>query len=150
MRAIVVLLGAMLLVACTAIDLPDEPPTPAPPSDGPTPSADQPTPAAPTDQVPPPVGEVPADIMRLLLDEVAALSGINLGDLRVDRAERVTWRDGSLGCPEPGLGYSQALVEGFWIVIVANDEEYDFRIGASGGPRLCPPGQGEPPLEEDF
>jgi hypothetical protein len=137
------------LAACTS-PAPPVGSSPPPPTYGPTPTDDQPTPVEPTDAAPPPVGEVPADIMALLLDEVEALSGVDLGDLRVDRAERVTWRDGSLGCPEPGLGYSQALVDGFWVVIVADGEEYDFRIGASGGPRLCPAGQGEPPLEEDF
>ena len=29
------------------------------------------------------------------------------------RAEQVTWPDGSLGCPEPGRSYSQALIAGF-------------------------------------
>jgi hypothetical protein len=29
------------------------------------------------------------------------------------------WNDGSLGCPEPGMMYTQALVNGYWLIIEA-------------------------------
>jgi len=43
--------------------------------------------------------------------------------------------------------YTQALVNGYWIVIEAAGKQYDFRVGSGGSFRLCPPGQGHPPSE---
>ena len=42
-------------------------------------------------------------------------------DIKVLSAEAVTWPDGSLGCPQPGMMYTQALVPGFRIVLQAAD-----------------------------
>jgi len=41
--------------------------------------------------------------------------------------------------------YTQALVNGYWIVIEAAGKQYDFRVDRGGSFRLCPPGQGQPP-----
>ena len=67
--------------------------------------------------------------------------------LVIVRAESVVWNDGSLGCPEPGILYTQALVNGYWVVIDAAGQKYDFRVGSGGSFRLCPPGQGQPPSQ---
>jgi hypothetical protein len=61
------------------------------------------------------------------------------------RAESAVWNDGALGCPEPGMMYTQALVNGYWVVIDAAGQNYDFRVDSGGNFRLCPPGQGRPP-----
>jgi hypothetical protein len=50
-------------------------------------------------------------------------------------AERVTWSDGSLGCPEPDMMYTQALVEGYRIVLLTDEGEVAFH-GASGEPPI--------------
>ena len=150
MRATLILFSALLMTACSAIDLPNGPSTPAAPTDGPLQPSEQPTPVEPTG-TPAQTGDVPTDILQALLDEVSALSGVVLGDLRVERAERVTWSDASLGCPEPDVGYAQVLTDGYWVVVIAGGDTYDFRIGDDGGPpRLCPPGEGVPPLDQDF
>jgi hypothetical protein len=39
----------------------------------------------------------------------------------VVQAEAVTWPDGALGCPEPGIVYTQALVPGYWVVVEAEE-----------------------------
>lgn len=81
------------------------------------------------------VGEVPDDI----LDRVLADARTQLGtdDLDVLVGETVTWPDGSLGCPEPGMMYTQALVDGYQIVVSDGTTELDYRVGAGGGFRLC-------------
>ena len=43
--------------------------------------------------------------------------------------------------------YTQALVKGYWVVIDAAGQKYDFRVGSGGNFRLCPPGQGKPPSQ---
>ena len=49
----------------------------------------------------------------------------------LSRTKNVTWPDGSLGCPEPGNSYTQALVEGYQIGLRHDDRFFDYR-GADG------------------
>ncbi len=48
-----------------------------------------------------------------------------------------TWNDGSLGCPEPGELYTQALVDGFQVVLEIDGERFDYRVGSGTDVRLC-------------
>ena len=92
-------------------------------------------------------GEVPQAILEAILKEVAALERAGPDQVAIERAESVVWNDGSLGCPEPGMAYTQALVKGYWVVVEAAGKKYDFRVGSGGSFRLCPPGQGQPPSQ---
>jgi hypothetical protein len=58
----------------------------------------------------------------------------------------VTWSDGSLGCPEPGMLYTQALVRGYRIVLQAGDERLEYHAGKSGQPKFCPADKAIPPV----
>ena len=58
---------------------------------------------------------------------------------RVVKAEPMTWNDGSLGCPAPGQVYTQALVEGFHVILEVDGREFDYRVGAGSDVRLCGP-----------
>ena len=64
-------------------------------------------------------------------------------DPEVVSAEAVTWNDGSLGCPEAGISYTQALVDGFQVVLELDGERYDYRVGSGTSIKLCEGG----PLE---
>jgi hypothetical protein len=90
---------------------------------------------------------MPRGILDRILNEAAALANVAREQLVIVRAEPVVWNDGSLGCPEPGMSYTQALVNGYWVVIDAAGQRYDFRVGGGGSFRLCPPGRGHPPLQ---
>jgi hypothetical protein len=92
-------------------------------------------------------GQVPQAILDPILKEAAALAKLDREQLVIVRAESVVWNDGSLGCPEPGMMYTQALVNGYWVVIDAAGQNYDFRVGSGGSFRLCTPGQGHPPSQ---
>ena len=48
-------------------------------------------------------------------------------------ARAVTWRNGSVGCPQPDLAYTQALVPGGLIVLRVGDWSYRYHA-ADGGP----------------
>jgi hypothetical protein len=76
------------------------------------------------------------------------VANVSVDQVTIVRAQAVTWNDGSLGCPEPDQMYTQALVPGFWLVLKAGEQEFDFRAAQSGTVRLCPAGQGQPPLED--
>lgn len=51
--------------------------------------------------------------------------------------ERVTWNDGSLGCPQPGMAYTQALVDGSRTVLEAEGVSYSYHAGQDDDPFLC-------------
>jgi hypothetical protein len=99
-----------------------------------------------TEENPPVKGEVPKGILDPILNEAAALANIAREQLVIVRAEPVVWNDGSLGCPEPGMMYTQALVNEYWVIVEAAGKKYDFRVDR-GNFRLCPPGRGHPPSQ---
>jgi hypothetical protein len=83
------------------------------------------------------------------LADAAMRTGLKRTDLKVLSAEAVTWSDGSLGCPQPGMMYTQALVSGFRVRIRAAGKELDYHAGRMGLPMLCPPGRAVPPSAGD-
>jgi hypothetical protein len=93
--------------------------------------------------------KVPQAILEPILADAAARAKVGREQLVIVRAESVVWGDGSLGCPEPGMEYTQVLVNGYWVVIEAAGQTYDFRVGRGGSFRLCPAGRGRPPLPSD-
>lgn len=88
-------------------------------------------------------------IVDAALIDAARRSGLPVSTLHVDRAEAVTWRDGSLGCPQPGMAYTQALVPGHRVRIVAGNRVLVYHAGRSGTPQWCPPGRAQEPLSGD-
>jgi hypothetical protein len=100
-----------------------------------------------TEKTPPVKGEVPQRILDPILKEAAALAKVAHEKLVILRARPVVWNDGSLGCPEAGMMYTQALVNGYWVVINAGGKTYDFRVDAGGRFHVCPEGRGRPPRQ---
>ena len=76
-------------------------------------------------------------MLDAIVADAAAQTGIDEAEIEVIRAEQVTWNDGSLGCPEPGMLYTQALVEGYHVVLDVDGEELDYRADAAGRFRIC-------------
>ena len=68
--------------------------------------------------------------------EVAKLAGVPADQVTVISAAAVTFPDGSLGCPQPGVAYTQALVDGYKIIAEAGGKTYDFR-GTGSSFRQC-------------
>ena len=62
------------------------------------------------------------------------------GDITVVSVEEIEWRDGSIGCPQPGMSYTQALVNGTKIVLRLDGFPYDYHQGGSRPVFYCPPG----------
>ena len=100
-----------------------------------------------TGETPSMKGQLPQGILDPILKEAARLANVDRDQLVIARAESVVWNDGSLGCPEPGMMYTQALVNGYWVIIEAAGRTFDFRVGSGGSFRLCPAGQGHPPSQ---
>lgn len=86
-------------------------------------------------------------MIRMALADAAQRTGIAADSLQLVSAERVTWGDGSLGCPRPDMLYTQALVSGWRIRIRAAAEVLDYHAGSrSSRVVFCPAGQSQEPL----
>lgn len=85
-------------------------------------------------------GEVPKAILEPILADASQRTGVAIDELEITTAVAETWTDGSLGCPEPGMVYTQALVDGYQVVIDAAGESLDYRVGSGGAFILCEAG----------
>ena len=75
----------------------------------------------------------PAEMIEAALADAANRSTTAKAEITVVSAEAVTWPDGSLGCPQPGMMYTQALVSGYRIVLRAGDTVLNYHSAARGG-----------------
>lgn len=100
-------------------------------------------------------GEVPDNILGDIISDLLERTNADSGDIKVIRSEFVTWNDGSLGCPQKGMYYTQALVDGYWVVLQIEGVVYDYRATVSGYFSLCegrngiiiPPPEGSVPKD---
>jgi hypothetical protein len=69
--------------------------------------------------------------------DLAATEGVDEGEIEVVTYERVTWSDGSLGCPDPDGMYTQALVPGYRIVLALGGAEVHYHGAEDGPPSRC-------------
>ena len=88
---------------------------------------------------PSPGGLLPARLLGDIVADAAGRAGVDPSAVSVVSAEARTWSDGSLGCPQPGMYYTQALVDGYQVIVMAGGKEYDYRT-ARDGFRLCEEG----------
>lgn len=70
-------------------------------------------------------------------DDLAKQLGIDTADIDLVEYQAVTWRDGSLGCPRPGMAYTQALVEGYRIQLQVESTQYNYHGAAGRDPFYC-------------
>jgi hypothetical protein len=71
------------------------------------------------------------------LADAAVHLGVSRADLQVERVEAHVWADSSLGCPKPGLMYSQIVTPGYLIVIAAGARNLEYHSDARGNVVLC-------------
>lgn len=116
---------------------------------GTTPVTERPARSAPPAATVPPsdepiVGEVPSEILAAIVADAAERTGAAEEAVELVTAMQMTFSDGSLGCPEPGMVYTQALVDGYHVIVTVAEEELDYRVIADGGFRLCERGDRRP------
>jgi hypothetical protein len=92
------------------------------------------------------VTNAPAEMIEAALDDADNRSTTARADIKVVSEEAVTWPDGSLGCPKPGMMYTQALVPGYRIVLQAGEQTLNYHAMSRGRPFYCPAGRVAPPV----
>lgn len=71
------------------------------------------------------------------VDDLAATLDVDAGEVEVVAVQEVTWRDGSRGCAQPGMTYTQALIDGSRITLRAAGRTYEYHSGGSQPPSRC-------------
>lgn len=93
----------------------------------------------------------------LTLEQTAQWAQIDLANsletdleaVRIMEAREVVWSDGAVGCPRPEGFYTQALVEGYLVVLSHNNEQAYYHSSRGQRPFLCPPDRRVPPIMID-
>jgi hypothetical protein len=80
---------------------------------------------------------IPDAVWTAVITDLAQRTDARSIDPAVVSATAMTWNDGSLGCPEPGQMYTQALVDGYQIVLELDGERYDYRVGSGTEVKVC-------------
>ena len=133
MRRLATLAALLLLSACTATT-PAQSGSPEPSNPA---SRFQTTEPLPSAGAPSGVPTTLSDVRLAAIRADMTKRGVASDQVRVVSAQSVTFNDGSLGCPAPGVQYTQAQVEGTRVVVQASGTQYDYRFGTSDTPHLC-------------
>ena len=83
--------------------------------------------------------------VRAARDDLA--DHLGTADIELISHENVTWPNGALGCPKPGMMYTQALQPGYRIVLRAAGNTWSYHGRRGGAPGRCErpqPGAGGP------
>jgi len=58
--------------------------------------------------------------------DLSTRAGVSPGDITVRSIQEVQWRDGSLGCPQPGMNYIMVITPGYLIMLEAKGQPYEY------------------------
>lgn len=119
-------LATLVGVACTA------------PSKAPALSVETPVPAEPSRPVasisPEPAAQPAVD---KAMEEAVKHTSLAPADIKVVQVEAREWPDSALGCPQPGLMYSQIVTPGYLVVVQAGTRVLEYHSDTRGRVVLC-------------
>lgn len=84
-----------------------------------------------------PEEEADMDLVERAQLDLAARLKVPEDEIEVLEVEPVSWPDGSLGCPQPGQMYTQAIVAGHRIVLGHGERIFLYHSGGEVPPFLC-------------
>ena len=137
MKRTLIVLCALITSSCAVATEPASTPTPrgiAPPTRIPyTQPADSPGGEAIA------TSAMPRAVRRAVVADAARRFKVSESAVVLARAEQLNWSDGSLGCPQPGQMYTQALVPGFRVVARTTEGEFLYHTDSNGQVLICVP-----------
>ena len=94
----------------------------------------------------------PASGLKGLIEEakadLAQRLSVPINDINLEEAKAVVWPDASLGCPQPGMAYTQVLSPGYLIRLNYDNQDFEYHAGKGGSLTYCknplPPVEGMP------
>ena len=82
----------------------------------------------------------PQDAIGVAVATLARQLNSAAEEISVAEVRPVTWPDSSLGCPKPGMMYTQVLTPGYQIKLVRADKEYIMHTDRGHRAVQCPDG----------
>lgn len=83
------------------------------------------------------LSDTAAQIVQSAVDDLAVRLDVADEQVIVVSHESVTWSDGSIGCPQPGMNYTQALVSGTRTILSVDGVDFAYHSSDRGEPFLC-------------
>ena len=77
------------------------------------------------------------ETVSMAREELAGELGIAVDGIDVVMAEKTRWSDSSLGCPEEGKMYAQAITPGYQVILEVDGQQYDYHANDQGLLKLC-------------
>ncbi|MGB5951336.1 MAG: hypothetical protein WBG57_02350 [Ornithinimicrobium sp.] len=116
-----------------------------------SPTSDAPTTTSPPDQDESTVSQPSPDPatkaqVAAAIEDLAGRQNVPSDQITVVELIEVTWADGAIGCPTPGMQYSQAVVAGQLLTLAIDDSEsatgptvetFAYHAGRKGTFRYC-------------
>lgn len=93
--------------------------------------------ASPGTSTTPPQVDHPNALVATALSDLVSRVSVDPDAITVVSIEEVTWPDGSYGCPQPDMSYTQALVNGTRIVLRVDGVDYEYHSGGRREPFYC-------------
>ena len=86
-----------------------------------------------------PSGTTSGDLVTAsaVMQDLAVRLGVPLERVVLVSEQQVTWSSGALGCPQPDMSYTQALVPGGRIVLGVDDVNFFYHSGRTGAFFYC-------------
>ncbi len=149
MRAPLTVVAVLAVALLTAGGCAQSSDGPAAGTAGPTPSPATPTPTAAspggTASVTPPTGggaTLPDDLrarpaVASAIADLAERQGVDPAQVVIAAWTPVTWNDGSLGCPQEGMGYTQVQVDGQLLVLRVDTALFQYHARGGGPFAYC-------------
>ena len=63
--------------------------------------------------------------------------GVSAAQLQVETLEQREWRDSSLGCPQPGAFYAQAITPGYLLIVSGGGKRLEYHTDTRGRSVMC-------------
>lgn len=80
---------------------------------------------------------MPRAVRRAVVADAARRFEVSESSVVLSDAQQVTWSDASLGCPQPGMAYAQALVPGYRVSAVTAAGRLIYHTDADGRIVAC-------------
>lgn len=76
-------------------------------------------------------------LVDMAKQDLATRLSIAEDEIDLIEAKAVVWPDSSLGCPQPGMQYLQVPEDGAFVILQAEELNYEYHTGGSRGLFLC-------------
>jgi len=86
------------------------------------------------------IASVPRTVRRAVAADAARRFAVSENEVVLVSAERLTWNDGAMGCPEPGRMYTQMLVPGFRVTAKTSAGQMIYHTDSRDAVVDCAPG----------